>query len=224
MKLSVIVPSKNIRNLIPCVQAIHRRDPGHQLIVVDDGLQLHPWPAILDGSTIRKGEKPFIYARNANIGLRCAFDGGADAAILLNDDALLMTQGGFRSLYRAWLDRTEYWLLGASCNQVGNANQQPRGWTRIRKEERMLCFICVLVPRSTWDAVGPLDERYSVDYGCEDGDYSYAVRQAGGWLGVWDGCFVDHAQLHSTFRGAGPVSFHQNAKLFEQKWGVRYGS
>lgn len=219
MKLSVIIPSKTIGNVVPCASAVNRLNPGCEVIVIDDGLEGRPV-----GVDILPGEKPFIFSRNCNIGLRYAFDCGADAAILLNDDALLVTKGGFTSLYRAWEDHQEYWLLAASSNMVGNPNQQPKGWNRIRRENKMLCFICVLIPRSTWEAVGPLDERYSIDYGCEDGDYSYAVRQAGGWLGVWDGCFVDHGRLRSTFRSGGHVSFQQNMNLFESKWGVRYGS
>lgn len=219
MKISIVIPSKTIGNLRPCVSAIQRHDPGHQIIVVDDGLADIP-----DDVTVLPGVKPFIFSRNCNIGARYAFERDADAVILLNDDAVLHTRRGFTSLYEAYASHPEYWLLASSCNTVGNRNQEPKGWGAIRREPKMLCFICVLIPRSTWEAVGPLDERYCRDYGCEDGDYSYAVRNAGGSLGVWDGCFVDHSRLRSTFRGGGAVSFQQNMKLFEQKWGVPYNS
>lgn len=88
----------------------------------------------------------------------------------------------------------------------------------------MLCFVCVAMPRSTFESVGPLDEQYCLDYGCEDGDYSYRVRKAGLRLGIWDGVEVDHGTLRSTYRGAGPVSFQQNMKVFERKHGIAYMS
>lgn len=219
MSLSVIIPSKTSANLSQSAGAVRRMDPGCDLVVIDDGLN-PPYT----GATVLPGVKPFIFARNCNIGLRHAFGSGADAAILLNDDAVLMTRGGFTSLYEQWREHPEYWILAAASNMVGNPNQQPKGWGAIRREPRMLCFVCVLIPRPTWEAVGPLDERYGIDYGCEDGDYSYAVRQAGGWLGVWDGCYLDHGRLRSTFRSGGHASFRENAGLFESKWGVRYGS
>lgn len=169
------------------------------------------------------GEKPFIFARNANIGLRKAFE-TSDAAILLNDDALLMRYRGFTSLYRAWQTYPQYGLLSGACTYVGNENQLPQSWAIIRQEPRMLCFIAVLIPRAVFEQVGPLDEQYCLDYGVEDGDYCYRVRQAGYQLGVWDSCVVDHSSLKSSYRSDGHRSFAQNAALFEQKWGVVYGT
>jgi hypothetical protein len=51
------------------------------------------------------------------------------------------------------------------------------------------------------------------------------VRKAGLGLGIYDGCFVDHRALKSTFRPDGMGrSFQQNKQLFEAKWGFPYES
>jgi GT2 family glycosyltransferase len=90
------------------------------------------------------------------------------------------------------------------------------------REVDEVTFVCVFIPRRTILKVGMLDERYCLDYGCEDKDYSYAIRKAGLKVGVHDGCFVNHAELVSTFRGdpKRPASFQKNLSLFREKWGV----
>ena len=66
-----------------------------------------------------------------------------------------------------------------------------------------------------------LDERF-VDYGMDDDDYSLRVRNAGLKIGIFDGCFVDHGSLKSSYRG-GPAAggdFRPNLRRFIEKWGV----
>lgn len=223
---SVVILSKDIHNLVPCVRAILANEPemeDQRIVVVDDGAYTDA-PRSLHGHTWVPGKKPFIFARNANIGLRKAYE-SSDAAILLNDDAVLRTHGGFTSLYGAWKAcLPQYGLLSAATNRVGNTNQYSQDAKVIRPESRMLCFICCLIPRAVFQKAGPLDERYCLDYGVEDGDYSFRVRREGYGLGIWDQCFVDHSSLKSSYRGDGNASFAQNAALFAAKWGMPYGT
>jgi hypothetical protein len=111
--------------------------------------------------------------------------------------------------------------VSPACNNVGNQNQWRQTGDRIRQESRQICFICVLIPRRTIDTVGMLDERF-VGYGMDDDDYSLRVRKAGLKLGIYDGCFVDHSSLTSSFRGPAGAGgdFLPNMKLFIEKWGV----
>ncbi len=122
-----------------------------------------------------------------------------------------------------------YGLLASTTNNVGNLAQLPTGkdlWT-IRNEERMVCFVCVLIPRRTINAVGLLDEEFGgVDdqgneiYGFCDDSYCYRVRQAGLKIGIYDGCFVDHASLPSSFRSNQSRSLEPGQRLFIRKYGV----
>jgi hypothetical protein len=218
--LSVIIPSKTATNFIACAEAVRKHEPAAVIRMIDDGMDLSflPRPDLMPCYS-HKGQKPFIFARNVNIGIRAA---GQDDIVILNDDALLQTPGGFSLLQRAAAEHPEYGLIASTTNNVGNVNQFQHKGRGLRKDPRMVCFIAVLIPRITIDLVGLLDERYCLDYGCEDNDYCEAVRRAGLKIGIHDGCFVDHKSLQSTFRGdpIRSLSFAQNLRLFNEKWGI----
>lgn len=229
MSFSIVIPSRNADNLSRCVDAIYDAGETTRIIVVWDGdgpLRVGmnaPWTVPERGVIeVVRGEKPFCYARNINIGICAA---GDDDVILLNDDALLKTTNGFTDMSIAC--SVQGWgMLGAVTNAVGNPNQLRSAplpsemWT-VREEPRQLCFVCVYIPRSTISAVGMLDERY-VDYGLDDDDYSLRVRRAGLRLGVYDGCFVDHGSLASSFRAPGGRGgdFSANMRRFIEKHGI----
>jgi len=214
--MTIIIPSRTATNLLPCLRAIRENQPHDvNLLVVDDGLTASEQIAVYYlQAAIVSGQKPFIFARNINIGIAAA---GTDDVILLNDDALLKTPGGFSALQEQSRQNPEYGIISAVTNAVGNPNQEPKG-IGLREEARMLCFVCVYIPRRTIEQVGLLDTRYT-EYGFDDDDYSLRVRQAGLKLGIFDGCFVDHASLRSTFRGNGFADLKPNQKLFREKWG-----
>lgn len=228
MSFSVVIPSKNAANLVPCVRAIREAGETCRIIVVDDGVD---WATLSDYDPLWgvldriDGVKRFIFARNVNLGIAAA---GTDDVIVLNDDALLKTTVGFSRLSaacRAWPDLG---LIAASCDTVGNPNQFRRpGSDLIRDEPRMVCFVCVYIPRSTIDLVGGMDEEFGgLDergqeiYGFCDDAYSYRVRQAGLKIGIYDGCYVDHASLESSFRHDKPRSLEPGQRLFIKKFGV----
>lgn len=238
MSLSVIIPSRNAANLVPCLRAIAAFDPGHRVIVVDDGLDRSAleWEQRLPELQIIPGVKPFVFARNVNLGIKAACDqidvttysdsipvfapGRPNDVIILNDDALLETPGGFSLLQRQAQLHPEFGIIAATCNNVGNRNQWRHG-IGLREEPRMVCFVAVLVPGRTIEAVGLLDERYT-GYGCDDDDYSFSVRKAGLRIGIHDGCYVDHGSLTSSYRGPAGAggNFLPNLALFIQKWGA----
>ena len=139
--------------------------------------------------------------------------------ILLNDDALLETVGGFTAMQRAAELHREYGVIGAVTNVTGQPLQRPHG-IGLRPVPH-IAFVCVLIPRRTIDRVGPLDERFCLDYGVEDLDYCESCWRGGLKAGVFDGCYVDHGSLSSLFRGdpSTPRSFARNKALFDEKWG-----
>lgn len=211
--LSIIIPSKTPDNFWACRAAIREAGETCRIILINDAE-----PGIVPPhDNVQPGIKPFIFARNMNIGIRAA---GTDDVILLNDDALLKTPGGFSLLQKAAEENTEYGIIASTTNNVGNLNQRPQG-KGLRDESRMVCFVAVLVPRRTIDAVGLLDERF-VGYGMDDDDYSKRVLNAGLKIGIHDGCFVDHKSLKSTYRSPGGPggNFVPNLRIFEEKWGV----
>jgi GT2 family glycosyltransferase len=216
--MTVVILSKNSANLIPCVRAVRQHEPEAWIVAVDDGLPPGTWTQL--GGTVQEvlGKQPFVFARNANLGIAAA---RREDVLLLNDDALLRTPGGFSVLAAAAAAHPEYGVIASTCNNVGNTNQHPRG-IGLREEPRMVCFVAVLLPRRTLDAVGPLDERYAAGYGCEDDDLCVRIRQAGLKIGIHDGCYVDHASLTSSFRGPAGAGgdYRPNLELFKAKWGA----
>lgn len=236
MSFSIIIPSRNVSNLIPCVEAVRKCEPSARIIFVNDNLQTegtgYDWIDI-DQAFVPKwetpaevskkmavyvsGVKPFVFARNINIGIRAA---GTDDVILLNDDALLETLGGFTALAKQAAEHPEYGVISAVTNNSGNPRQYKVG-NGLREDPRMVCFIAVYITRSTIEKVGMLDEDF-VGYGCEDDDYCFRVRRAGLKIGIYDGCFVDHKSLHSSFRGpaAQGGDFRPNLRRFIEKHGV----
>jgi GT2 family glycosyltransferase len=207
-------------NLIPCVQAVTHLDEC-DVIVVWDRSRGNDWAPPSAAYRVREVEQEFIYARNCNTGIISA---GDNDVILLNDDALLETAGGFSAL-QAWAKQCpEFGIIGAVTNVTGQPLQRPLGHycPGGPREVPHFAFVCVLIPRSTINAVGLLDERYCLDYGVEDRDYCEMVRRAGLKCGVYDGCFVDHASLSSSYRG-NPLasrSYARNWELYCKKWGV----
>src|SRR3954463_4694104 len=96
MTWSVVILSKCARNLSACIRSVLANEPAldsRRIFVVDDGARALASP-VLPPLMWLHGVKPFVYARNANIGVRAA----ATDIILLNDDAELVTPGGFTSL------------------------------------------------------------------------------------------------------------------------------
>ena len=216
--LSVLIPSKTASNVFPCIRAVQKHEPDARIIVIDDGVD---WQHEASRDLIQpvyriEGVKPFVFARNVNLGIVAS---EYDDVIVLNDDALLESPGGFTLMQQAAEDYPEFGIIGAVTNLTGQPLQRPHG-VGLRQVPH-IAFVCVLIPRRTIDQVGMLDERYRLDYGVEDRDYCEAVNRAGLKVGVHDHCYVDHGSLWSSFRGdpKQPKSFQQNYALFLEKWG-----
>lgn len=213
--LSVIIPSKTAANLKACIEAVRNCGETCRIIVVDDGVDWKILNGQSDGIVRIAGEKPFVFARNCNIGIRAAED---DDIILLNDDALLTSKGGFTLLQKSAEDYSEFGCIGATTNVTGQIMQKP-SHVGLRSLHH-IAFVCVLIPRRTINAIGMLDERYCLDYGVEDRDYCEMINRAGLKVGVHDGCFVDHSRLTSSFRGhpMAPGRSARNRALFLKKF------
>lgn len=219
MNLSIVIPSKKSENLVSCVRAIRACDPGHRIIVVDDGARDPETENEVPEVHWVHGEKPFIYSRNCNLGIKAA---GQDDVLLLNDDALLQTMQGFTQMHTQLQNQPHFGIISAVTNMVGNVRQRPCNTGAVRHERVFLCFVCVIIARSTINKVGLLDERFDA-YGSDDTDYSYRAIRAALRLGIYDGCYVEHdphrSGLISTFRGDGPRTITEGQRIFREKWG-----
>lgn len=220
--LTVVIPSRNAINLSACAVAARHFGSNVRLLVIDDGLEY--WP---NDVTMLLGNSPFCFAANVNLAIRHRCD---DDVILLNDDALLRTPGGFTAMQVAAEMHPEYGILSAAVIGPSNSPEhKPRPyaawWGPRQAAGKMVPFVCVLIPRRTIQTIGLLEERFGGVYGGEDDDYCYRVREAGQKIGIFDGCVVDHSQLKSTFRPDGRgLPIDATRRRFAEIHGFEMGS
>ena len=227
MSYSIVIPSKNISNLRQCVERIRLMGERDRIIVVWDGgdSELDMLPSDFRASFVM-GEKPFVFARNVNIGIRAAVN---DDIVIMNDDALLETHSGLMRLAYDSYNNRQFGVIAASVDKCGTQNQIHDIRPGLREESVMLAFICVYIRREVIRQIGLLDERFGVNaggpgargYGLEDDDYCWRVREAGLKLGVQNDVVVNHTTLPSTFRDdkEHPANVFLHEALFEKKWG-----
>lgn len=222
MSCAVVIPSRTTTNAARCIEAVRRNERHMPIVLVWDKSNNNPEqvPEITRGGVdVIEVDHPFCFAKNVNIGIRAI---GDLSPIILGDDGLLMTAGGFTDMAIAAEKNPEYGVISASISGfVGNRNQQHTGIGGLRDEPRMVCFIAALIPRRVIEKVGLLDEDF-VGYGADDDEMCLRARRAGYKIGVFDGCIVEHGTLPSTFRSRPDcgVLFQQNMELFKRKFGA----
>jgi hypothetical protein len=160
------------------------------------------------------GVEPFVFARNANSGLRASRGFGT---LLINDDCEL-TQSVVDTCERVCAEHPELGVLSPQIDGgVGNPLQRV-GATPVGNPPHdyyaspHLAFVCVYIPARTLRRVGLLDERYT-EYGSEDRDYCRRALAAEYALGVTHLCSV----RHGFGRHRASSSFRQFMSLDQQR-------
>jgi GT2 family glycosyltransferase len=246
MTWSVIIPSARPENLIQCAKSVFRTHPGlepHRVVVVDDGARAGAERELPPGITWVEGVKPFIYARNVNLGVAAS---SPNDIVILGDDSEILTERCFDRLAAFLSDHPNLAVLSTGVRgMVGNPRQSvfdpdlqanlnipinerirkkpgrplPPQPISFRMEKESLAFVCVMIPRTIWIRLGTLDERFS-GYGCEDSDYCRRARECGLDLGIYYECGVEHGVVPSTFRTRldWESQFRENIARLEEKW------
>ncbi|MCE5269484.1 MAG: glycosyltransferase [Planctomycetaceae bacterium] len=173
------------------------------------------------------------YSAANNQGMRAA---RGDFLCLLNNDTLV-THGWLSTLIGHLRAMPDTGIVGPVSNRVGNEAIVPVSYTAPEEMPRwaaaycgehdgetfpirMLGFFCVVFPRTVYERVGELDERFGI--GCfEDDDYCHRARLEGYELRCARDAFVHHwqgasFQLLGSERSIGV--FHENKRLFQDKW------
>lgn len=222
---SVVIPSNSAERLRRCVNSIldrHMLDPK-SIVVVDDGAS-EGWKADDPKVTFTPGVKPFIYARNVNIGIDYAYP---KDVVIIGDDVLVKTPHAF-DLLASTSHRPNAGIISPAIEGVvGNPMQKKITGGAVRESHRELCFVCVYIPRHVLQRVGTLDERFT-GYGCEDVDWGWRAQTEGFRLLVDDRVVVLHNEpgMESAFRSKPEISeMAEKAKqLLRDKWPGRFSS
>lgn len=140
--------------------------------------------------TFVKGVEPFVFARNANLGIAAA---GRRDVLLVNDDVQFTRRNTLSDLQRIAYSCPHIGVLSPQfIGCVGNPLQRcgGAGGALVYSSAR-LCFTCVYLKRSVLDKIGELDERFD-GYGGEDDDYCWRVQDASYRLAVTSEVIVKH--------------------------------
>lgn len=212
----IIIPSASPLNLRGCLESILKNEPElprKNIIVVDDGAYptcAKEFPGIL----WINGIKPFVFARNINLGIKGA---GSDV-VLLNDDARLKTLHGFSMIEAFMRTHPEVGICSSAIEgYVGNPNQQA-GQPGFRTDARVVAFVSVYIPKAVYEVVGLLDERFTA-YGGDDMDYCDRIRRAGLELGIHGDSVVTHDEKLSTYRNRenSYALFQEGLRIYAEK-------
>lgn len=226
-----------------CLQSLFTRTeyPGRWEVVVADNAssdetveRLKEWSAREPRMKLVLNEQNLGFSAGNNTGLAVAT---GDYLVLLNNDTVV-TRGWLLTLLRHFQVDPTLGLLGPATNHIGNESKVPvqydtlaqmpaaaRGWTLQHMGQlypmRTLAFFCVMMPRTVFEQVGPLDEHFGRGF-FEDDDYCRRIEQLGLHMACADDVLVHH-QLSASFEKVDnrerQALFERNKAYYESKWG-----
>ncbi len=242
--VSVIVVTYNNLDLTKaCLASLdaHSHYDNIELIVVDNASS-DGSPEFLSG-WVKQADNRKLILNSDNRGFAAANNQGlaiasGDYLVLLNNDTHV-TPGWVRTMVNHMRRNAGLGLLGPVTNNIGNEARIEIAYESmdemlVRAAEhtrrrigrifplRTAAFFCVMIPRKTYEAVGPLDEAFGRGF-FEDDDYCRRVEQLGLRVACAEDVFVHH-QLSASFNKLKQQDrqklFEENRKTYEAKWGA----
>jgi len=150
----------------------------------------------------------------------------------------VVTRGWLLTLLRHFQADARLGLLGPATNHIGNESKVPVVYDSIEHMPaaarrytlphmgqlypmKTLAFFCVMMPRTVYEKVGPMDENFGRGF-FEDDDYSRRIEQQGLHLACADDVLVHHrlsASFDKVDNGERQALFERNKAYYESKWG-----
>jgi GT2 family glycosyltransferase len=230
MRIFAVVLSWNGReDTLACLRSLAGENV--EAIVVDNASEDGSADAVaqeLPAVELIRNERNLGYAEGMNVGIRRALERGADAVLLLNNDvevepgataalaAAIDGVGAVCPLITFAGDPSTVWYAGASFDPKRGYNGRHRGYGRPAAEfsepveTDRACGAAMLIPRSSFDLVGLLDEKLFAYQ--EDTDWSLRAREAGLRLLVVPAARIRH-QVSATTGGEGsPTALYYSVR------------
>ncbi|RAP58428.1 glycosyltransferase [Oleiagrimonas sp. MCCC 1A03011] len=243
-QVSVVVVTYNNLDLTKvCLRSLeaYSNYPNMEVIVVDN--------ASADGSPDflreweRGGPQRRVVLNEDNRGFAAANNQGLDMAtgeylVMLNNDTHV-TPGWIATLKAHLMREPLLGMVGPVTNNIGNearididyndmdqmlvaAERYTRRHAGMLTPLRTAAFFCVMMPRSVYEKVGPLDEAFGVGF-FEDDDYCRRIEQEGWSIACAEDVFIHHhlsASFDKMKQEKRKALFETNKALYEKKWGT----
>jgi GT2 family glycosyltransferase len=243
VKLGVVIVNFNGRAYIAdCLESVRRSDYRPSLIIVvdngstDDSAELvgRVFPEITVVRNVNSG-----FAGGVNVGIRRAVAAGCGAVVLVNPDATL--EADALGAFVAAIERHPDSLLTpaiafASAPAVSDSYAGTISWVLGRMtapflardlrelpstdtEVQTASFCCIAIPKSVWEAIGPLPEEYFLYF--EDADYIARARRDGFALWYVPAALVLHRESSATGGRHSPAALYyyvRNRHIFVRRW------
>jgi hypothetical protein len=184
---AIVVLSKHPEIFEQCQRSVKQHGTTAAKILVRDGNDISSdW-------IIVQGVDPFVYARNANLGITKALKNpSVDSVLLMNDDVSFIHEETVEKLRIALFTNPEVGLIsprvmGWACNP---AQRDVNTLVHI-VDDAFITFVCIMIKREVIEKIGTLDERF-IGYGSDDVDYCRRARIAGYKLAVTSSVIVKH--------------------------------
>jgi GT2 family glycosyltransferase/glycosyltransferase involved in cell wall biosynthesis/SAM-dependent methyltransferase len=238
----VVVTYNNLELTRACLASLdeHSQYECMEIIVVDNASSdssptfLSEWAAGANNRKLILNDKNRGFAAANNQGLANA---SGDYLVLLNNDTYV-TPGWVRTLMRHLERDRTIGLIGPVTNNIGNEAKidityegmdemllQSAVYTRRHIGQaypmRTVAFFCVMMPRTTYERVGTLDEAFGRGF-FEDDDYCRRVEQLGLRIVCAKDVFIHHhlsASFSKLKRQDRRKLFEENKIIYEAKWG-----
>lgn len=238
----VVVTYNNLELTRACLASLdeHSQYECMEIIVVDNAsidsspTFLSEWAAGANNRKLILNDKNRGFAAANNQGLASA---SGDYLVLLNNDTYV-TPGWVRTLMRHLERDRTIGLIGPVTNNIGNEAKidityegmdemlvQSASYTRRHVGQtypiRTVAFFCVMMPRTTYERVGTLDEAFGRGF-FEDDDYCRRVEQLGLRIVCAEDVFIHHhlsASFSKLKRQDRRKLFEENKIIYEAKWG-----
>jgi len=238
----VIITYNGLELTRRCVDSILACDDGCEieLIFVDNNSQ-DATPSYLR-KFCRKNDEACAVLNDDNRGFAAAVNQGMERAryehiVVMNNDTVV-SPGWLSGLVRHVQRDPSIGIIGPMTNNIGNearvemhysdpAQMGPEVRALLlshqgrRFELSVTAFFCVLIPRTTYEAIGGLDEIFGRGF-FEDDDYCCRIREIGQKVVCAEDAFVHH-ELSASFGKLPTLEkqrlFEENRKKYEAKWG-----
>ena len=243
-RVSVIVLTyDNLEFTQACLHSleVHTQYPNWELLLVDNASTDGTQEFLADYA--ERNSRARLIQNEGNLGFAAGNNRGLEAAdgeylVILNNDTYV-TRGWLLDLTRHMRRDPKLGLVGPVTNNIGNEariaidyadmDEMQRGavayTSKHAREEfdvRLVAFFCAAMPRSVYERVGGLDERFGLGF-FEDDDYCRRVEQEGFRIAIAEDVFVHH-HLSASFGKLDDEKkrelFDRNKVLYEEMWGT----